>query len=335
MKSTPLSRRLVMHGLAATGLGASGIASVSSVAHAAEPTDEFEGKTLKIIVPYTAGGSSDIIARAISTQLAQALKAKVIVDNKVGANGNIGADFVAKSEPNGLTLLICDVRALAISPALYNSLPFDPSKHLQSVAMLAYSPHLLVVHPAVPANNLAELVALSKTKPLSFAVTALASAPHLAGIQLQEKTASKWEYIPYKGGSGAINDTVAGQTDVLMNGMLATLPFVQSKRLKVLAVSSPARVSQLPGVPTIAESVPGFESGTWQGIMAPAGLPPAILEKLSTELIRIIKLPAIREQLVAQGADISTMNPTEMTRFFETERKSWAAVVAKAGLKLN
>ncbi len=271
----------------------------------------------------------------MATHLGQALKAKVVVDNKAGANGNIGADFVAKSEPNGLTLLICDVRALAISPALFPTLPFDPSKHLQPVAMLAYSPHLLVVHPNVPANNLTELVALSKTKPLSFAVTALASAPHLAGIQLQEKTASKWEYIPYKGGSGAINDTVAGQTDVLMNGMLATLPFVQSKRLKVLAVSSPARVTQLPGVPTIAETVPGFESGTWQGILAPAGIPPAMLARLSAELIRIIKLPAIREQLVTQGADISTMPPAEMGRFFETERKSWAAVIAKAGIKLN
>ncbi len=238
-------RRRSLRQLSALALGGAGIAAGHGAAQAA---DEFEDKTIKLIVPYSPGGSSDIIARAMATHLGQALKAKVVVDNKAGANGNIGADFVAKSEPNGLTLLICDVRALAISPALFPTLPFDPSKHLQPVAMLAYSPHLLVVHPNVPANNLTELVALSKTKPLSFAVTALASAPHLAGIQLQEKTASKWEYIPYKGGSGAINDTVAGQTDVLMNGMLATLPFVQSKRLKVLAVSSPARVTQLPGV---------------------------------------------------------------------------------------
>ena len=308
----------------------------ASAACAADPAeDAFAGKTIKIIVPFTAGGSSDIIARAISTPLAQALKATVVVDNKVGANGNIGADFVAKSAPNGLTLLMCDVRALAISPALYTQLPFDPSKNLQPVAMLAYSPHLLVVHPSVPANTLPELVELSKKKPLSFAVTALASAPHLAGIQLQEKTGAKWEYVPYKGGSQAINDTIAGQTDLLMNGMLATLPFVQAKRLKVLAVSSPKRVPLLANVPTISETLPGFESGTWQGILAPAGLPAPVLARLSTELQRIIHLPAVREQLTAQGADISTMTPPEMTRFFDTERKGWAAVVAKAGLKLD
>lgn len=335
MQTAPFPRRRILQlaGLSALAVAAAGVSVPSRAADA--PADAFAGKTIKIIVPFTAGGSSDIIARAISTPLAEALKATVVVDNKVGANGNIGADFVAKSAPNGLTLLMCDVRALAISPSLYTQLPFDPSKNLQPVAMLAYSPHLLVVHPSVPANTLPELVELSKKKPLSFAVTALASAPHLAGIQLQEKTGAKWEYIPYKGGSQAINDTIAGQAEVLMNGMLATLPFVQSKRLKIIAVSSPKPMAQLPGVPTIGDTVKGFESGTWQGVMAPAGLPAAQLERLSAELLRIIHLPAVREQLIAQGADISTMPPAEMSRFFETERKGWAAVVAKAGLKLD
>ena len=334
MKNFDPARRLL---IARTALAS--LAAVSAAHVFAAPGDQakadFSGKPVRIIVPFTAGGSSDIIARAITAPLAEALGTSVIVENKVGANGNIGADFVAKAAPNGLTLLLCDVRALAISPSLYTKLPFDPSKNLQAVAMLAYSPHLLVVHPSVPANTLPELVELSKKKPLSFAVTALASAPHLAGIQLQEKTGAKWDYVPYKGGTGAINDTIAGQTDVLINGMLATLPFVQSKRLKIIAVSSPKRVAQLPGVPTIGETVPGFESGTWQGVMAPAGLPAPMLARLSTELLRIIQLPAVRQQLIAQGADISTMPPAEMTRFFETERKSWAAVVAKAGLKLD
>ena len=327
------SRRQLIGGMALAALTATGISMHASAADTA--ADDFTGTTIKIIVPFTAGGSSDIIARSISTPLAQALKATVIVENKVGANGNIGADFVAKSAPNGLTLLLCDVRALAISPSLYTQLPFDPSRNLQGVAMLAYSPHLLVVHPSVPANTLPELVELSKKKPLSFAVTALASAPHLAGIQLQEKTGAKWVYVPYKGGSQAINDTIAGQTDVLINGMLATLPFVQAKRLKILAVSSPKPMALLPNVPTIGQTVPGFESGTWQGVMAPSGLPAPMLARLSTELLRIIQLPAVREQLIAQGADISTMAPPEMNRFFETERKGWAAVVAKAGLKLD
>ena len=295
---------------------------------------DLSGKPVRIIVPFTPGGSSDIIARAISIPLAEALGTTVIVENKVGANGNLGADFVAKSAADGYTLLLCDVRALAISPSFYK-LPFDPSKNLQGVAMLAYSPHLLVVHPSVPANTLPELVALSQKKDLSFAVTALGSAPHLAGVQLQELTKAKWAYVPYKGGSQAINDTIAGQTDVLMNGMLATLPFVQAKRLKILAVSRPTRSALLPGVPTIAETIPGFESGTWQGVMAPAGMPAPVLARISAELLRVIRLPAVREQLVAQGAEVSTMAPPEMARFFEAERKNWAAVVAKAGLKLD
>jgi tripartite-type tricarboxylate transporter receptor subunit TctC len=295
---------------------------------------DFSGKPLKIIVPFTAGGSSDIIARALSTPLAQALGTSVIVENKVGANGNIGADFVAKSAPDGHTLLLCDVRALAISPAFYK-LAFDPAKDLAGVAMLAYSPHLLVVHPSVPADNLKELVALSQRKPLSFAVTALGSAPHLAGVQLAERTQAKWAFVPYKGGSQAINDTIAGQTDVLMNGMLATLPFVQAKRLKIIAVSKLTRVALLPDVPTIAETLPGFESGTWQGVLAPAGVPPALLARLSAEFLSAIRLPAVREQLVAQGAEVSTMSAPDITRFVQVEIKHWGAVVAKAGLKLE
>ncbi|MES2185135.1 MAG: tripartite tricarboxylate transporter substrate binding protein [Pseudomonadota bacterium] len=318
----------------AQGAALAPLAAWAAASQAAGPAG-FGDKPLRIIVPFTAGGSSDIIARAISTPLGEALGTTVIVDNKVGANGNIGADFVAKSPPDGHTLLMCDVRALAISPSLYTKLPFDPSRNLQTVAMLAYSPHLLVVHPDVPAGTLAELVALSKRKPLSFAVTALASAPHLAGVQLQERTGALWDYVPYKGGSQAINDTIAGQTDVLMNGMLATLPFVQAKRLKILAVSSKTRVPLLADVPTIAETVPNFESGTWQGMLGPAGIPAPLLARISAELVRVIRLPAVREQLVAQGAEVSTMAPADMGRFFETERKTWAAVVAKAGLKLD
>ncbi|MES3001380.1 MAG: tripartite tricarboxylate transporter substrate binding protein [Pseudomonadota bacterium] len=317
-----------------TALGALAAIGSAPVLAAAPAKVDLSGKPLKIIVPFTAGGSSDIIARAIAQPLGEALGTSVIVDNKVGANGNIGADFVAKSPADGYTLLLCDVRALAISPAFYK-LPFNPAKDLQGVAMLAYSPHLLVVHPSVPANNLKELVELSNKKPLSFAVTALGSAPHLAGVQVAERTKAKWTFVPYKGGSQAINDTIAGQTDVLMNGMLATLPFVQAKRLKILAVSKLTRVALLPDVPTIAEALPGFESGTWQGVLAPKGMPPAVLAKISSELLRIIRLPAVREQLVAQGAEVSTMPPAEIDKFVSVEMKHWGEVVAKAGLKLE
>ena len=298
--------------------------------------ESWPAKTLRIIVPYTPGGSSDIIARSISEQLAAALKQTVIVENKPGANGNTGTDLVAKSQPDGYTILLCDVGALAITSSVYAKLPFNPAKDLRGITMLAYSPHLLVVHPSVPANNLKELVALSHTAKLSFAVTAIGSAPHLAAIAVEKATHARWEYIPYKGGSQAIGDTVGGQTQVLMNGMLATLPFVQAGKLKVLGVSKATRVPLLPNVPTIAEQgVLGFESGTWQGVLVPAATPPAIVARLSTELTRIIRSPDIRARLTAQGAEVYTMTPAEFATFFDREHKRWAAVVAAGGVKLE
>lgn len=292
-------------------------------------------RPLRLVVPYPPGGSSDIIARAISQPLADALGQPVVVDNKPGANGNLGTDFVAKSR-DAHTLLLCDTGALAISPSVYKQLPFDPSRDLVGVAMLAYSPHLLVVHPSVPANDLRELVALSHRTALNFAVTAIGSAPHLAGVAVERATGARWQYIPYKGGSQAISDTVAGQTQVLMNGMLATLPHVQSGKLKVLGVSKATRVPLLAQVPTIAEQgVKGFESGTWQGVLMPADTPAPVLERLSRELIAIIRSPQVRERLISQGAEVYTQGPADYKKFFEAERKRWAAVVAQAGVKIE
>jgi tripartite-type tricarboxylate transporter receptor subunit TctC len=307
-------------------------ALASPAAHA----QAWPNKPIRIVVPYTPGGSSDIIARAISGPLAEALKTTVVVENRPGANGNTGTDMVAKSPGDGYTILLCDVGALAITPSVYTKLPFEPSKDLKGVTMLAYSPHMLVVHPSVPANNLQELVALSKTTKLNFAVTAIGSAPHVAGVAVEKATGAKWEYIPYKGGSQAITDTIAGQTQVLMNGMLATLPFVQSGKLKVLGISKATRMPLLANVPTIAEQgVKGFESGTWQGVLVPASTPPAVLAKLSAELTRIIRSPEVRSRLTVQGAEVNTMSPTEFTTFFEAERKRWAGVVAQGGIKLE
>ncbi len=260
----------------------------------------------------------------------------MVVDNKAGANGNVGTDAVAKAAPDGHTLLLCDVGALAISGSVYTKLPFDPSRDVVGVTMLAYSPHMLVVHPSVPANTLPELVALSKKTQLNFAVSAVGSAPHLAGVAVERATGAKWTYIPYKGGAQAIGDTIGGQAQVLMNGMLATLPHVQSGKLKAIAVSKRSRMALTPDVPTIAEQgVPGFESGTWQGLLAPAGTPARIVQALNAELVRIIRTPEVRARLIAQGAEVATMAPPEFTQFFNTERARWAKVVAEAGVRLD
>ncbi|MES2241278.1 MAG: tripartite tricarboxylate transporter substrate binding protein [Pseudomonadota bacterium] len=322
-----INRRKVLASSVALGLAASGVQAQAQA---------WPAKPIRLIVPYPPGGSSDIIARAIAQPLSEALKQPVIVENKPGANGNLGADFVAKSAPDGYTLLLCDTGALAISPSVYTRLQFDPSKDLRGVTMLAYSPHLLVVHPSVPANNLKELVALSQKTQLNFAVTAMGSAPHLAGVAVERASNAKWQYIPYKGGSQAITDTVGGQTQVLMNGMLATLPFVQNGQLKILGVSKATRMPLIGNVPTLQEQgITGFESGTWQGILVAKNTPAAVVTRLNTELIKVIRSPEIRARLSGQGAEVATMSPAEQDAFFNQERKRWAAVVAAAGIKLD
>src|SRR5688572_15668263 len=320
-----LNRRKVLASSLAMGLAASGVQAQA-----------WPAKPIRLIVPYPPGGSSDIIARAISGPLSEALGQPVIVENKPGANGNLGADFVAKSKPDGYTLLLCDVGALAISPSVYTRLPFDPSKDLRGVTMLAYSPHLLVVHPSVQANSLKELIALSKKSDINFAVTATGSAPHLAGVALERASGARWQYVPYKGGVQAVQDTVAGQTQILMNGMLATLPQVQGGKLKVLAVSKGTRMPLIGDVPTIAEQgVPGFESGTWQGVLVANGTPAGVVQRLHAELIRVIRSPDVRARLAGQGAEVVTMTPAEQDRFFEAERARWGQVVAQANIKLD
>ena len=320
-----LNRRDLIGASFAFGMGAA----------SAQP-QTWPSKPIRIVVPYPPGGSSDIIARSIAQPLSEALKQSVIVENKAGANGNLGADYVAKSAPDGYTLLLCDTGALAISPSVYTRLPFDPTKDLRGVTMLAYSPHLLVVHPSVPASNLKELVALSKKTELNFAVTAMGSAPHLAGVAVERASGAKWQYIPYKGGSQAITDTIAGQTQILMNGMLATLPFVQSGKLKILGVSKSSRMPLIGNVPTLAEQgLANFESGTWQGILVANGTPPAILNRFNGELIKIIRHPDIRAKLAGQGAEVVTMTPAQQDEFFNREKARWAKVVEQASIKLD
>ncbi len=320
-----INRRDLVGATLALGLGA-----------ASAQSPGWPSKPIRIVVPYPPGGSSDIIARSIAQPLSDALKQSVIVENKAGANGNLGADYVAKSAPDGYTLLLCDTGALAISPSVYTKLPFDPGKDLRGVTMLAYSPHLLVVHPSVPASNLEELVALSKKTELNFAVTAMGSAPHLAGVAVERASGAKWQYIPYKGGSQAITDTIAGQTQILMNGMLATLPFVQSGKLKILGVSKGSRMPLIGDVPTLAEQgLTGFESGTWQGMLVANGTPPAILNRLNSELIKVIRQPDVRAKLAGQGAEVVTMTPVQQDEFFNREKARWAKVVEQANIKLD
>jgi len=293
-------------------------------------------KTIRIIVPYPAGGTSDILARLLSAKLNDVFGQTLIVDNRPGANGNIGADLVAKSPPDGYTLLLADLGALTISPSIYK-LPFDVVKDFAPVTMVTYSPHLLAVHPAVPVKTVKELVALAKSKPglLNFAVSGIGGAPHLAGVAFEAQTGVKWTYIPYKGGSDAIIGLASGQADAIFNGMLATYPHVKSGKLKLIAVSSSKRVASIPDVPTVAEAgLKDFETGSWQGVVAAAGTPKDIVGRLNGEISRVLGTPDMKENLAKQGAEVYTMTPEQLGNWLKTEIDKWAKVVKAANLKL-
>jgi tripartite-type tricarboxylate transporter receptor subunit TctC len=262
----------------------------------------------------------------------------IVVENKPGATGNIGADFVAKSPPDGYTVLLADIGSLAIAPSVVSSLPFDPVKDFAPVVMVAYSPHLLVVHPSVQAKDAKELVALAKAKPdsLNFAVSGIGGANHLAGIEFAQRAGIQWAYIPYKGGSQALTDMVGGQAQVMFNGMLATYPFVKDGKLKALAISSAKRFAAVPDIPTVAESgMPGFETGSWQGIVAPAGTPPEIVRKMHSTVMAILATAEMKERLDKAGAEVRPMSPEQFGAFIRSERDRWAKVVKESGAKFD
>ena len=298
--------------------------------------DNWPSKPIRLVVPYPPGGSSDIIARSIGQLISQELKQTVVIENKPGANGNLGAEFVARAQPDGYTWLLCDLGALAISPAVYTKLSFDPSRDLRAVGMLAYSPHVLAVHPDVPARTVPELVALSKKQRLNFAVTAIGSAPHLAAVAVQQATGAQWEYVPYKGGSQAVTDTIGGQTQVIMNGLLATLPHIKGGKLRAIAISKKERMQLVADIPTISEQgVAGFESGTWQGVMAPVTTTDKTASLLATLMGQIVNQPDVKSQLNEQGAEIVVRDPAQLTQFFNSERARWAKVVQSADIRLD
>ena len=298
----------------------------------------YPNKPIRIIVPYAAGGTSDILARQIGPKLTEAWGQPVIVENKPGANGNVGADFVAKSAPDGYTLLLTDLGGLVISPSVYPKLPFDPSKDFSPVVMVSYSPHVLAVHPDVQVKNVAELVAMAKAHPgkLNFAVSGIGGAPQLAGIEFAQRMGVNWVYIPYKGGSDAVAGVAGGQAHVLFNGMLATWPAVTGGRLRALGISSAQRVPSAKDTPTVAEQgLPGFETGSFQGIVGAAGTPRDIVARLNGALIKALNAPDMKERFAKLGTDVRTGTPESLGSWMQTEQAKWAKVVKDSGTKFD
>jgi tripartite-type tricarboxylate transporter receptor subunit TctC len=300
--------------------------------------DKYPSKTIKVIVPYPAGGTSDILARSIGQKITEATGQPVIVENKPGATGNVGADFVAKSPPDGYTLLLADIGSLAISPSVFAALPFDPVKDFAPVIMVAYSPHILAVHPSVAAKDVKELVALAKAKPnsLNFAVSGVGGANHLAGIDFAMRSGIVWTYVPYKGGAQAITDVMGGQAQVLFNGMLATYPYVKDGKLRAVAISSLKRFASAPDLPTVAESgYPGFETGSFQGIVAPAKTPPDTVKALHAMVTKILSTPEMQEKLANSGAELRPQSSEQFGQFIASEKARWAKVVKDSGEKFE
>lgn len=319
-----IRRQLLAAGpvLAATSLGLPAFAAA------------WPNRPLRIIVPFAPGGTSDVIARLISKPLGDALGVTVVVENKTGANGIIGAAATAQATDEH-TMLLSDMSSLAISPLVTKDMPYKPAE-LKGATLLAYSPHLLVAHPSVPASNITELVAVSKKKALNVASSGSGSANHLGVVDIALSTGLQWQHVPFRGGAQAIGDTAAGNTQLCLNGMLATWPLVQAGRLKLIGVSKATRMALLADGPTIAEQgVKGFESGTYQGIAIPASLPKAMADKLATALIAVIRLPDIRARLVAAGAEVMTSSPAETTEFLVRDGKRWAGVIQRAGRQLE
>src|SRR5574343_721142 len=289
----------------------------------------YPAKPIKIVVPFPAGGTSDVLARLIGQKMTESWGQPVVVENKPGSSGNLGADAVAKSAADGYTLVLMDVGNLAISPALYR-LPFSVEKDFAPVAMVGYSPHLLVVSNHIPVNTTAELIAYAKTQKgkLNFAAAAgTGSVTHLAGVVFAQRSGIEWGYVPYKGGAQAMTDLIGGQVDVTFNGMVATYPHLKGDKINLIALSSTKRHDELSNVPTVAETLPGFLTGSWQGLLAPAGTPKAVVDKLNAEVLRITALPDVRERLTTLGAEPSRMSPTDFAHWLRAEIPAMAKIV--------
>jgi tripartite-type tricarboxylate transporter receptor subunit TctC len=298
----------------------------------------YPSKPIRIIVPYAAGGTSDILARQIGPKLTEAWGQPVIVENKPGANGNVGADFVAKSAPDGYTLLLTDLGGLVISASVYPKLPFNPAQDFTPVVMVSYSPHVLAVHPSVQVKDVKELIAMAKTHPgkLNFAISGIGGAPQLAGIEFAQRTGIEWTYIPYKGGADAVTGVVGGQAHVLFNGMLATWPSVTGGKLRALAISSAQRVPAAPDTPTVAEQgLPGFETGSYQGVVGPSAMPRESVARLNAELIKVLNAPEMKERFGKQGTEVRTGTPESLGQWMKTEQAKWAKVVKDSGARFD
>ena len=297
----------------------------------------FPNKPIKVLVPFPAGGTVDFFARTLAPKLSEALGQAVLVENRPGASGNIATEAVAKATPDGYTLLMGS-EIVAINTSLYSKLNYDPLKDLAPIVLVGTVPNILIVNPSVPANNVKELIALGKNKSanLSYASTGQGTSTHLSTELFKNMTGMEAVHVPYKGGPPAIADLLGGQVNMMFINMPTGIAHVRSGKVKILAVSSKKRVAQLPDVPTVEEAgVKGFVTYAWSGLFAPAGTPREVVTRLNNEVVKLLKLPAIREQLAGQGAEAVGDTPEEFGLFMRNEVAQWAHMVRTSGAKVD
>jgi tripartite-type tricarboxylate transporter receptor subunit TctC len=303
--------------------------------HAAD-AQAYPSRPLRFVVPFPPSGSNDIIARALVARLSDELGQTVIVDNRGGANGVIAMEIVARAPPDGYTLVLAYIANLGTAPALNPNLPYDPIKDFAPISHIATAPSIGVIHPAVPARSLQELVALSRAKPnaISFGTAAVGAIGHLSGELINRMAGIRMQHVPYKGGGQAVTDVLAGQIPLAILGMTAVAPHVRAGRLRALFTTGEKRSFAFPDVPTVAEQgFPGFAADAWYGLLAPARTPRPLVDKLHAEVVRITKLPDAQERLANVGFEIVGSNPEEFANVIRDDIPKWTKIVREAAIR--
>jgi len=305
---------------------------------AAEDLSPYPVKAIRMVVPYPPGGGSDVVGRQVAQKLSVGLGQTVIVDNRAGAAGNLGAELVAKSPPDGYTILLGGSSTLAVSPSLYAKLPFDSMRDFSHITMLIIVPNVLVVHPSLPVSSVKELISLAKAHPkdLNFSSQGNGSVGHLSGAMLNVMAGINVAHIPYKGAAPAITSLISGETQMLFDSPFSALPQVKARKVKALAVSSLKRIAILKDIPTVAESgVIGFEAGIWYSLLAPARTSRNIVERLHREAYQALNSPDMRDTFIGQGAEIVGSSPEEFSAYLQKDIVRWGKIISSAGVRAD
>jgi tripartite-type tricarboxylate transporter receptor subunit TctC len=308
-------------------------ASAFGTAHSAP--DKYPSKPVRLVVPFTPGGSTDILARLVAKQITDTFGEQCIIDNRPGAGGTIGMEIAARAAPDGYTLVMGHIGTLAVNPALYSKLSYDPIRDFQPITLVAMIPNMMTVNPKIPVKTVKEVIALAQSKPgtLNYGSGGNGSAAHLATEYFKLMTKTDLTHIPYKGTAPAVTDLIAGNISLMITGVPPQLAFVKSGRLRGIAVATPRRLPMFPDLPAINETVKGYEATQWYGILAPAAVPKAYIAKLNAALVKALHSPEAKERLATEAAEPVGNSPEEFGRFIRAEIARWAPVVKQSGAR--